>query len=269
MDRLLRYLKTPIGVKEHGAWAIVFIPFCTGALQARAFPLNAVFLLSAELFFFLAYRPVEILVQFRKNRGAREKMLHAWFWAVLYSAGGMIAAGMLLLNGRYLLLAFGGVTALLFGIGMQLQKKNRLSQSRELLGILTLSLGAPAMLYSITGELPAEGWRLWILNALFFLSSSFFIHLKLSEKNSGNDMALSPAYLKQYRLNLAYQSGLLLVLIVLSVSHVLTFWGVLAFLPMLWHCLSAARYSAGKANFKKTGIIFLAYALFFGVLISM
>jgi hypothetical protein len=269
MDRLLRNLKTPIGVKEHGAWAIVFIPLCTGALLARVFTFNALLLLIAELFFFLAYRPVELLVQLRKNRSAHEKRLHAWFWAALYSLVALIAAGILLVNGRYYLLAFGGVTALLFGIGMQLQKKNRLSQSRELLGILGLSLGAPAMLYSITGEVLIAGWRLWILNALFFFSSSFFIHLKLSEKNRGDDAVMSPAYLKQFRLNIVYQSSLLLGLIVLSVSHLLTLWGLLAFLPMLWHCLSAARVSAGKADFKKTGIIFLAYSLFFGALISL
>jgi hypothetical protein len=268
--RLLRFLKNPVPVKEHGAWAILLIPMFSGAMQARAFSVGAFLLFISAFFLFLAYHPFEISRQYQANGVAADKAANACFWLLVYAfIGCNCGASLIFLYHRYYLLPFGMVAAFLFLASVAAQKRKKLSQTRELLGIFALSLGAPAMFYVITGEINFSVAKLWLINVLFFLSASFFVHLKISEKSAAKCAGNAVTYRETFRRNLFYQSSLLLLLVSGYVYNVISLPVVLAYLPMVLHCLGSARREPGILNFKKTGLIFTAYSVCFGILISL
>lgn len=268
--KLLRNLRNPVTVKEHGAWAILLIPMLSGVLQAKIFSFPALLLSMSITAFFLSYRPYEIWHAAKPGALNALKKENALFWLIAYAGiGAVTGLWLLVIVQLWRLLLLGVAAALLFGIATAIGERKKLSQLREILGIAALTLGAPAMYLVCTGELSPEAMKLWIGNTLFFMSSSFFVHLKISEMASGKNDFARKEHRNNVIENIAYQTALLLLLFVLYKNYIISAYALLAFLPMIIHCLGGSRKTYGTINFKKIGILFSVYSLYFGILAAL
>ncbi len=268
--QLVGFLRNPVLVREHGTWAILIIPLLTGFLRSHNHSVMIIPLFLAFLFLFFAYHPFEIIIQYRKTKSAKVKVQNAWFWfLVWFTTGSGFGLYAVISSERYSLFLFALTAIFFFALGLLFQRKNRISRMREFLGILALALGAPAVLYYMDGDISERSVVLWILNTLFFLSSSFFVHLKMMEKNAGKDESRHAEYKRVLTQNAVYQSGLLCLLLAAKYFALISSPVLLAFLPMIVHCLYAASPDNAPISFKKVGFTFLAYSVFFGIMFAL
>ena len=264
------FLRNPIFVREHGTWAILIIPLVTGFLRSENHSASVIPLLLANLFLFFAYHPFEIILQYSKTKSAAARVQNALFWFVVYLVPGIFFGLYAAIStGRYILFLFALAALCFLGAGILFQRKNKLSRTRELLGIIGLSLGAPAVLYFLDGTISPASVILWAFNVLFFLSSSLFVHLKMTERTCSKDAARAEEYRRILLQNTMYQMGLLGLLLGVKALNIISYPVVLAFLPMIIHCLYAAFPNGSPVNFKKVGFTFLAYSVFFGIMFAI
>ena len=270
MSNLRNYLSRPVISKEHGAYAILLVPLLTGFIASRNKSAYALVLVFSTLFFFLAHQPFEILLSGNKQNLHGYKQANAKFWLITYfilgSVLGLIA---IVIAGNYLLFIFAGISALFFSLQQALTRGQKFNRMREIPGIMALVSGAPAMLCFLDGALTFQMINLWVFNALFFLSSSFFVHLKVSERGLEKEKIISPGYQKTLYFNLFYQSAVLILLIGLYATRFINFTVIIAFLPMILHCLLRALPDKKPVSFRIVGLLFLAYSVFFGILLAV
>src|SRR3990172_11564269 len=105
----------PIIPKEHGAWAVLFVPMAIVAAVEERISASFVILALASLAVFLAYLPVQTIL--RSAFGARqpvEKIRAARTWAFLYLIIAAFLGGMLVYQGFWLLVPVGVLGTALF-----------------------------------------------------------------------------------------------------------------------------------------------------------
>jgi hypothetical protein len=165
---------------EHGAWGILIVPFaCASAVAAgtgvpwlRYVAAAAVCLLSL----FLLRGSLERYGSLRALR----LPVHLALAAAAAAGGGLLVFSW----GRRELLLLGAV-ALAFFLAQRLlmrshpRETEKRSLAAELLGVLLLSLSAPAATIAILGRLDARGALVWLLNALFFLGGVLYVKYRV------------------------------------------------------------------------------------------
>jgi len=95
----------PIIPKEHGAWAVLFVPLLVGASIAGKFTLNVLWLALGTLAVFMSYVPVQTLLRaclVSPQTPARGRA--AKFWAAAYLIFGALFMLPLFLRGLWWLL---------------------------------------------------------------------------------------------------------------------------------------------------------------------
>ena len=157
--------------REHGAWAILFIPFLTAAVIAGHCTAPVFLALSATLLTFVARYPLELLLVPRAylRAGKPDRVFVrrlVWIYGALAAAFGLF----LVAHWKFyqlLLLAFvGGLLA-----GERIRSARQGANRRlfaELAGAFGLSLSALVAWVAATGGLGSRGWLVWALNAAFF-----------------------------------------------------------------------------------------------------
>ncbi|MEK9138167.1 MAG: YwiC-like family protein, partial [Bacteroidota bacterium] len=100
----------PIIPKEHGAWAVLFVPMLVAGSITGKFSLDLLLLACSALGVFMSYVPVHVILRNTfVGKQPAEKLHQAWFWAVVYLLVGAAFMVPLLFQGFWLLLAIGGV----------------------------------------------------------------------------------------------------------------------------------------------------------------
>lgn len=251
--------------KEHGAWAMLYVPFALGAVTAVWHG------------GFHVVHTILLLVAVSAAFVGRESVV-AWWRARRLghptAAAARDAVGLSLLAGATALPLFQRtrafvflflVGAVLYAIHLQQVRRQEVRTFLgEVLGIAALALAAPAAYVAGRGAWHPTGAWLWGLCVVYFTSSVFYVKLRVADLQVRRRA-------EQRRLRIGamlYHSGLLAVLAVLAASGRLPSVTLLAFAPVVVRAGWAVWRGARKLDLRRTGILEIVYALNFLVWIA-
>ncbi|MEW5798691.1 MAG: YwiC-like family protein [Bacteroidota bacterium] len=257
----------PIITKEHGAWAVLFVPMIVGAAYANSFSWNIVWLALSALGAFLSYVPVHTLL--RELIGisqGKEKRTAAEIWAAIYLGFGVLFIVPLLYQQLWLLLLIGIIGAASFFGNFLLTRKIQKSIASDLTAVAGLTLSAPSAYYVTTGMLDAKALVLWLLNVLFFGCSVFYVHLKIRVSGMRKDSWHLWDKLSVGWLNILYHVVVIILITMLVFYHLTPSTVVLAFLPMVIHAIVGTVKLSHRVKFKNLGFMLLAHSVLFGII---
>lgn len=248
--------------KEHGAWAMLYVPFVLGVLVAGHWP-GAVWLLLLCVSALFASRE-SLLTWWRARRRGREAAA-AGQMLLLYAALAALSGLPLLVWFPWLLpLGLLGVCLLLFNGAQGAQLEER-SLRNELLAIAGLTMTAPAAYAVALGHWEPQALLLWLLCACYFASSVFYIKHYVTNAHAKVPDAKATAR----RQCLGYHAFLLLALLVLALSRSLSFFVLIAFAPVLARAFGQLWRPPTQFNLKRAGVLELVYALLFLVFVTL
>lgn len=175
--------------REHGAWAMLLMPFLLGSFAAGWGGWGSFFLLTAILLLFSSSRPLEVALQYWSHSKAsneragrdelqergRSALIHLATYLTLGGASGLL---LLLLFQRWDLLGLGIVAGAALALQLPL-KRRRLDRSwtARLLSIAALSATGPAAYYVASGLLDRHAVAIWLLAFLYSGASVFYVRL--------------------------------------------------------------------------------------------
>ncbi len=117
-------------------------------------------------------------------------------------------------------------------------RRQEMSVTGELSGIFGLVLGAPMAYYAASGRLDATAGALWLLNALYFGGTVFYIKLKVRQQPRQPAPNRLGQRLVKAKACLAYQTATLTIVILLVTFQKAPLLIPLAFVPatikILW-----------------------------------
>jgi hypothetical protein len=222
-------LQPPPAPREHGAWGILLVPFATACGAAWQWNLPAALLLASVLCFYVA----------RTSWLKRQ-----WKWVVGLLAASVTAAVPLVVVWQlWWLPAFAVVAAPLAS------RPTGRSVWSQLLGVIGLTLTAPAAWYAATGKLDATAWRLWVVMVAYFTGGVLYVRM----------------FITRSRLpNLAYHAGLALFLVAGAVGGMISWPVAAAFGPPVLRAVIGSGRLPAKLWLKKLGWTEVGYSLLFG-----
>jgi hypothetical protein len=263
-------LKPPIP-KEHGSWAMLTAPLLLGLVIAPGWHWRVIALLVAALAFFLLRYPLATLVKTRRRPGANR--LYLLRWAGIYGGIAVICGGWLILaHGLWWLLPLGllGGLLLLFHLWLA-SRRQEMSAAGELAGIFGLALGAPMAYYTISGQLDGVAAALWLVNALYFGGTVFYIKLKVRQQPRLPAPDRISERLVKAKACLAYQTIVLGSLLLLAAWQWLPWLALLAFIPVTLKIIHGAWQWQDKKSLSlmRLGVIEIFHAVAFAGLVMI
>jgi YwiC-like protein len=255
--------------REHGAWGIVLIPLLTGAFAGlsaggRAWPLAPLAVAALSLFWLRT--PAEIWLGTAAVHARTPAEVQAVRRAV-FSLTGLSAAGLICLfwNGRHpLLVGIGAAAAIAFLAQIlvrQIWRSVRIAA--QMIGAAGLTATAPAAYYVSTGRLNQAAWTLWIANLLFALNQIHFVQLRIHAAR-----AVTPhEKLVAGRAFLTGQTLLIMALAAASSAHFFSWYGSIAFLPVLFRGFAWFVGNSKSLAIRELGWRELVHAAVFAVLL--
>lgn len=251
-------LKLP---REHGAWAMVYVPFVLGVAVAGTVNLAVVLLLVATSALFISRE--SLLVWWRAQKRGRQTQSAADSQRLLliYLLVAALTGLPLILGYKfYGLLLFGllGATLLILNGWKATDFEDRTVQS-ELLAIAGMTMTAPAAYYVASGQWGPKTFWLWALSAAYFASSVFYVKLRVSGLH-----AKKPDDKQRARWQCAIYHGFLLAsLLALAFTRSLSLFLLIAFAPVLARTAWSLFKPSSQLNLKRIGIAEIIYSLIF------
>lgn len=253
--------------KEHGAWAMLYIPFLLGTLAGSRHTLFllAIFLLFFSVTFLFMARQSLLDWLVARNRGKSEpSAFHMMcLCAGLSGVFGVVLAFVYQLT-WLILIASLTVMLLVFNSWQVIRRKDR-TIATETISIIGLTATAPTAYYVCRGEWNSEGWVLWALCALYFASSVFYVKLRVHSLNRRRiDLRR-----QSWRDCAFYHLFLLFVLIILNTTSHTNLYVLAAFLPVLIRTVWELQRPSTRISLRRIGLLEIGYSLFFLVLVTI
>src|SRR5262245_19689770 len=250
--------------KEHGAWAMLYIPFALGVAVGGRYSLAALLLLISTSATFISR---ESLLIWRRARTRGKEAKEAARLLVIYLAMAAICGLPLIIFYRFVWLAPLGAIgmALLLINGEQGARLEERTMISEALAICGLTLTAPAAYYVASGQWTGKGLWLWLLSIFYFASSVFYIKLRV--------YSLNPRKQEDHRRVMwscaIYHAFLLVALVFLLLTANLRLFVLVAFVPVLTRAFWRLIKPATRLNLVRAGILEIAYSLVFLVFVTL
>ncbi len=245
------------------------VPLIIGCVVAAQWQWRTLWLIATALGLFLVRFPIDTLIKTRKRPTAdRARLIR---WAMVYGSVAAIGGGWLLVIDRLfwlIPLGMAGIALLIYHWRL-VERRQEMSARGELAGIFGLALGAPLAYYVSTGILNGTALGLWIVNALYFGGTVFYIKLKVRQQPKEPAPDRVSERLVKARACLTYQSVVLTLIMVLIASHRLPALALFAFVPMTIKVLyGATRWQDRKSlSLPRLGVIEMVHSVVFAVLI--
>jgi len=265
-------MKQPMLPKEHGAYAILLVPFLIGAKIGGGFDVKIWLYLLSVVAIFFAYYPFVMIARVKfAGLPGDSKALQAVQWFVLYVICSMLLSGSVIISYQlFWLLLFGAITLLFYGLQLFFVKKKwDKTLMGNLLAVVALTSTAPSAYYVASGNLNMTAVTLWVLNILFFGSGIVYVRMKiesLASKHLSKDASWSSKLLIG-RFNLIYHILIFVALGVMVWSEAIPALVVIAFIPVTIHSIIGMLVLRETVNFKVIGWTQVGYALVFGVIL--
>lgn len=250
--------------KEHGAWAMVYVPFVLGVLVAGRISWRVLLLGLATTFLFVAR---ESLMAWWRARRRGQRADTASRLLVIYLVLAALWGGpLVIVDQLYGLLPLSALVLVLLMVNVeQATRREERTVLAEVLAIVGLTATAPAAHYVACGRWESTAWWLWALSILYFVSSVFYVKLRVLIRHSRND---------QQRQRARWQCGiyhlfLLVGLLVLSLSGNVSLFALIAFSPALaragWHLLNPSH----QLDLRRIGVWEIIYSLIFLIFVTL
>jgi len=223
--------------KEHGSWAILLIPYFIGAAITGGFSNRITLGLIGILLLFFSRQPLLLLLKNRNGHGITDRGL--WLNFLIPLIAGLGIFFWLMLNYQlWQLWLIGCIGLMLFSlyIYLFLQRKER-SILGEVVGISLLSLSSSVAVAIAQGRLTSQALLLWLVNALYFSASVFYIKMKIAARNQYRKDFTDKKDLSITKNCLSYLAILLIIVGILIFADWLPGLIILAFVPMILHTL--------------------------------
>ena len=260
-------MKTRSGLrlpKEHGAWAMLYVPMVVGLLVAGAFPLRVVALVLSATFLFVARESLIVWWRGRargqRQDGARRGML------VYLGAAGLSAFPLVFVSGLFWLIPAGVFSFALLAVnaGQAVRREDRTILG-EMIAIAGLTMTAPMAYYVARGMWDSTAAWLWALSALYFMSSVFYVKLRVYTLSARKEQARR----KTLRSCALYHSSLFAGLAALASTGELSLFALVAFAPILARTFWFMAMPVNHINLRRVGVYELVYSVVFLVFITL
>jgi hypothetical protein len=250
--------------KEHGAWAMLYVPLAVGTLVAWRLSLPLLlFALSASLLFIARESFVGWLRARSRNRADDQARLLSVVYFLLAAAFGTPLVVIYKLH--WLAPAGAAMFALMIVNAKQAIRRDDRTIAGETMAIAGLTMTAPAAYYVATGRLDVTQIWLWLLCALYFASSVFYVKLRVNTINPRREEARR----QSWKWCALYHSFLLGSLALFSLTGSLSLLALVAFLPVLirsfWYLARPVR----QINLRMVGWLEVIYSIVFLVFITL
>jgi len=254
--------------KEHGAWAMLYVPFVAGALAAGSRAVGQApglgLLLGSVTGLFLGRESLLAWLRQRdRGQDARAEARDTW-----WQMGGAIAcaAGLLGTRPPAAIVLLGLFGALILGIHvLQMRRREARTVFGEFLAILGLTMTAPAAFLVGSGVGSPRALLLWALCVLFFTSSVFHVKHRV--------LAAQPRRAAERRTmrwaSGAYHVLLLVALVGLVAGRQLHVFVLFAFLPVVVRALTALFVPPGRPDLRRAGILEIVYSILFLLFVTL
>lgn len=257
-------LKLP---KEHGAWAMLYVPFVLGIAVAGTINLAVLLLLLATTALFVSRESLLVWWRARKRGRQNQSAMESQRLLLLYGAVATLTGlPLILVYQFYWLLLFGllGAALLIINGWKATEFEDRTVQS-EVLAIAGMTMTAPAAYYVASGQWGSKALWLWALSAAYFASSVFYIKLRVTGLHSKK-----PGDKRRARWQCVGYHGFLLVsLLALAITRSLPLFLLIAFAPVLARTTWSLFKPSNQLNLKQIGIAEIIYSLIFLIFTTM
>jgi hypothetical protein len=144
-----------------------------------------------------------------------------------------------------------------------------MSVGGELAGIFGLALGAPMAYYVASGQLDSTAAALWLVNALYFGGTVFYIKLKVRQQPRLPAPDRAAERLVKAKACLAYHSVVLTIMVALAALRWAPLLVPLAFVPVTIKVVRGAWHWQDKKSLSLTrlGVTEIFHALAFAGLV--
>ena len=250
--------------KEHGAWAMLYVPLVVGGLVAGTLSWRLVLLTLAITFVFIARAPLLIWWRARRRDLGRRTALRLLGTYLAFAVASV--APLLFISRLFWLLPLGliAITLLTINAAQAMQREDR-TVTGEVTAILGLTLTAPAAYYVARGQWDVVAVWLWALCALYFASSVFYVKLRVQALNRRK-----PQEQQRARSRCAlYHIFLLAALLALAVTDSLNLFAIVAFAPVLARSFWFLAKPGGEVNLRRIGVFEIFYSLVFLIFITL
>lgn len=229
--------------KQHGAWAMLIIPFWLGVI-ASSFQWEHIPFFFGWLFLYLTTYPMLLLFK-------RKKIPFYAKWTIIYLLPALILLSIPLWS-RPSLFYFGVAMIPFFLINAYYSSKNKdRAFMNDLSAIIVFSIAGLASGYLADGNIDSLDLYIFVTSIMFFVGSTFYVKTMIREKKSKSFKNISWGY-----------HSLVSVLFLLA-GQWLT---VVAFLPSLGR---AIRFYGKPYSVKKVGILEIVNAVLFFIIMSV
>jgi hypothetical protein len=253
--------------KEHGSWAILLIPYFISVAITGGFSSRTVLGLVGLLLLFFSRQPLLLLIRNRDRRNMSGRELWLSFLIPFITGLGVFCWLMLKYQLWQLWLIAGiGLAIFMIYIYLFLQRKER-SILGELSGISLLTLSSSAAIAIAQGRLTSQALLLWLVNALYFSSSVFYIKMKIAAYTQQRKNTIDKTALPMTRQCLAYLAILMIIIGILIFANWLPGLILLAFIPMIIHTLWQIWISKADLKIMREGWIQVGLSIIFALLI--
>ncbi len=245
------------------------IPLLLGLSIAPLWQWRSVVFLAAALGLFLLRFPLATLVKTRKRSDTSRPVMFRW--AIVYASIALISGVYLIVIERLVwLIPIGAIGAMVALLHLWLvARKQEMSAAGELIGVFGLALGAPMAYYTASGQLDQTAWALWLINALYFGGTVFYIKLKVRQQPRWPAPDRLSERLIKAKACLTYQ-GIALTLIIVAVAFARLPWlVVLAFVPMTLKVIYGAVHWQDRRTLSlpRLGVVEVIHSTLFAILI--
>lgn len=247
---------------------MVFVPFLSAVFLASSFTAYLLLLLFSILFFFFSYRPFTMFLHGILQKKQAAQVYYPLTWFLLYfSIAACSGTALLLLTKAYYMLGFGAAILFIMATGQFLAFRFKADFLRDIISIIGVTSIAPVTDSFLNHQQPSAPIFLWVCNAAFFLSSAFYVHMKMLSAGK-REGAKGRLYKLRLYANISFQILCMLLLIAALLTSWITFLQFAGFLPILLHALMGSFIFPAQVSFKKIGLIFTMYSIIFLICIS-
>lgn len=261
-----RRLGSLILPREHGAWGLLLVSLATGGAIGLLAGGNGVPLLAftvAALALFWLRTPVESWLGTGLLRArTRQERRTVGITILILAAIVAFALPSLFWEGSNRELVLLGLIAMsaLVAQGFLRKLGRRTRMLAQVVGILGLTVTAPAAYYVVTGQLNRRAWVLWLANFLFAGNQIHFVQLRIHS-------APGSSCSEKFERGRSFLLGEVLLAAAVLFAwrfHLLPWVAVLAFLPLLVRGISWFFERKKPYAVRKLGWMELAHAVVFG-----
>lgn len=261
--------------REHGAWAMLLVPYLTGALVGGSLTAAAdwwllVVGLTGTLLLFTARPPLMILFKRRTRgggfgEGARTLVIDAMVPGMAASA---LYLWLIMRHELWQILFLAAIGLSVFAIHVAfVERRRERSAAAEMVGVSLLTLTAPLAYCIAAGELDAVAWWLWLLNGVYFSVSIFYVKMRMRASTLRDNRFGWRRKLTLARGTMAYSALAAVLMAAAAAGGRIPAAVPAAYLPLLAYVIIRIATLSAQMRIKKEGVCQTVLSAAFGAML--